>query len=213
MGSHASVRRLIDKLNAAETKIAAIRERLDCKPVASEDPDVDKVAKVVGENITLRTERERLSSKVASVQAALQIANTQLQVANSNLVAALRLQQGDTLRDAFGVMPHLLWLIDFWRKGAEPYQHAAAKLEKTLRAALGESCYTAYIDEAKARKAGTNELGAILGTMSESDKGGATVKHGGSAVASVRPEPSAIPPMCMCDIGDGVLGECPHKAR
>jgi hypothetical protein len=208
-----AVRRLIDKLNAAETKIAAIRERLDCKPVASEDPDVDKVAKVVGENITLRTERERLSSKVASVQAALQIANTQLQVANSNLVAALRLQQGDTLRDAFGVMPHLLWLIDFWRKGAEPYQHAAAKLEKTLRAALGESCYTAYIDEAKARKAGTNELGAILGTMSESDKGGATVKHGGSAVASVRPEPSAIPPMCMCDIGDGVLGECPHKAR
>jgi hypothetical protein len=206
-----AIRRLATDLAAVQDENTAMIDALGLTGKTA-DPRGD-AAKVARGHDGWRAEALRLSSKVASVQAALQIANTQLQVANSNLVAALRLQQGDTLRDAFGVMPHLLWLIDFWRKGAEPYQHAAAKLEKTLRAALGESCYTAYIDEAKARKAGTNELGAILGTMSESDKGGATVKHGGSAVASVRPEPSAIPPMCMCDIGDGVLGECPHKAR
>jgi hypothetical protein len=228
---------LAEQRDTAQSKLAAIRERLDNKPVSSDDYDVDKVARVVRERDAFRAtilavqnglagvsfdptlppnngsksslvkavadlvaQRNDLTRRVASTHAALQIANTQLQVANSNLVAALRLAQGDS--SSSDVMLSIGKLLAFWRRGTEPYQHAA----KALETALGSSYMSLVNEIMKARKADTNETGAILSTTSESDKGGATVKLGVPVTAPIDAMPNIFD--CGCSKHKVMAGFC-----
>lgn len=152
--------RRMDVLRSLAARAEALSGVQDALGKAEIDPS-QHPANGVG---ILAEQRDGAQRKLSSTQAALQIANTQLQVANSNLMAALRLQQSDKPSDSFGVMPRLVALMNFWRKGGEPFRNAADGLEKTLRESLGDSSYDALVAElAKSRKVKTNEMGAILG--------------------------------------------------
>lgn len=95
--------------------------------------------------------------QLVGAQHALRLANTQLEVANANLLAALRLQQDAP--NAKMLVSGLVDLVTYWRKGGSPYNDAASAvdllLQKTLPCAL---------DQVRRERTETNEIGAIVAT-------------------------------------------------
>ena len=93
--------------------------------------------------------------QLAGAQHALRLANTQLEVANANLLAALRLQQDAP--NAKTLVSGLVDLVAYWRKGGSPYDDAANAVEKLL----GET-FADTLDQVRRERTETNELGAIV---------------------------------------------------
>lgn len=63
------------------------------------------------------------------------------------------------------LLRELVGLIDYWRRGAEPFRVAATDLEKRLKQTLGAT-YWSLISHIM-REKGTNEIGAIIGVARE----------------------------------------------
>ena len=93
--------------------------------------------------------------QLAGAQHALRLANTQLEVANANLLAALRLQQDAP--NAKTLVSGLVDLVAYWRKGGSPYDDAANAVEKLL----GET-FADTLDQVRRERTETNEIGAIV---------------------------------------------------
>lgn len=93
--------------------------------------------------------------QLAGAQHALRLANTQLEVANANLLAALRLQQDAP--NAKMLVQGLVDLVAYWKKGGSPYDDAANAVEKILGATFADT-----LDQVRRERAETNEIGAIV---------------------------------------------------
>jgi len=93
--------------------------------------------------------------QLAGAQHALRLANTQLEVANANLLAALRLQQDAP--NAKMLVRGLVDLVAYWRKGGSPYDDAANAVEKLLGETFADS-----LDQVRRERTETNEIGAIV---------------------------------------------------
>jgi hypothetical protein len=93
--------------------------------------------------------------QLAGAQHALRLANTQIEVANANLLAALRLQQDAP--NAKTLVSGLVDLVAYWRKGGSPYDDAANAVEKLL----GET-FANTLDQVRRERTETNEIGAIV---------------------------------------------------
>lgn len=153
--------------DALRATILAVQDALGAMPLdPTRPPNTGSKTDTIKAVADVVAERDRLTSKVLSVQAALQIANTQLQVANGNLVAALRLSiEGSPRVDLVTMVRSLTWLIDHWNRGAEPYRRAALALDRALRDSLGDSFSMLLAASQESR--GTNEIGAIVGVAME----------------------------------------------
>jgi hypothetical protein len=99
-----------------------------------------KTADQAGDAAKIAQERDALKSKLVATQNVLHIANDLLAAANESLRRALSLPlKAEAVADVSFIMNALLDLIDFWRRGAEPFRQAATKLDETLRSAFGVS--------------------------------------------------------------------------
>lgn len=94
-------------------------------------------------------------AQLSSTQHALRLANTQLEVANANLLAALRLLQDAP--NAKMLVQGLVDLVAYWRRGGSPYDDAANAVEKILGATFADT-----LDQVRRERTETNEIGAIV---------------------------------------------------